>query len=649
MTIMKMKTLFYSTIFSILALQSYGQKAGIDAANKKYERYAYIDAIATYERIANKGYKNESMFQKLGNAYYFIADLPQAEKWYSELFAMNQNQEPEYYYRYAQALKSIGNYPKAEKMLEEFNKKSDNDLRAKLYDKNKNYLEKIKANSGRFDVSDANINSIYSDYGSSFWDNKLVFASARDTGGVSKKVFKWTNQSFTDLYVSEIKAGGEMGKPERFNKKINSKFHESTPVFTKDGQTMYFTRNNYLEHKKGKDTKQVILLKLYKAILKDNKWGNVTELPFNSNNYSVAHPALSPDEKTLYFASDMPGTLGQSDLFSVAINNDGSYGAPVNLGKEINTEGRETFPFISADNELYFASDGHPGLGGLDVFVAKIKSATSFDEVQNVGAPVNSAQDDFAFLMDTKSGNGFFTSNRTGGKGYDDIYRFLERRKLTCEQLLSGVITDQETGEALGETTVSLFNDQLELVATIRTNSGGKYEFDVTCGKTYSVRAEKDKYETKEEKIVISTIAGKTELPLHLEKRIKLIEVGTDLAKTLNIPVIYFDLDKSFIRKEAAFELEKVLAVMQEYPKMKIDVRSHTDSRQTAKYNIALSDRRAKSSIAWLIKNGISPDRLTGKGYGESQLVNRCSDGVKCSEKEHQANRRSEFIIISID
>lgn len=194
-----------------------------------------------------------------------------------------------------------------------------------------------------------------------------------------------------------------------------------------------------------------------------------------------------------------------------------------------------------------------------------------------------------------------------------------------------------------------MFNDQLELVATIRTNSDGKYEFDATCGKTYSVRAEKDKYETKEEKIVISTIAGKTELPLQLEKRIKLIEVGTDLAKTLNIPVIYFDLDKSFIRKEAAFELEKVLAVMQEYPKMKIDVRSHTDSRQTAKYNIALSDRRAKSSIAWLIKNGISPDRLTGKGYGESQLVNRCSDGVKCSEKEHQANRRSEFIIISID
>jgi outer membrane protein OmpA-like peptidoglycan-associated protein/tetratricopeptide (TPR) repeat protein len=646
---MKIKTLLYSTILSILTLQSYGQKAGIVSADKKYERYAYVDAITTYKRIAEKGYKDEKIFQKLGNAYYFNAELSQAEKWYGELFAMNQNQEPEYYYRYSQVLKSIGNYTKADKMLEEFNKKSGADLRAKLYDNNKNYLEIIKANSGRFDIADANINSIYSDYGSSFLYNKLVFASARDTGGISKKVFKWNNQYFTDLYTSEIKVGGEMGKPELFSKKINSKFHESTPIFTKDGQTMYFTRNNYLDHKKGKDSKEVTLLKLYKAILTDNEWGNITELPFNSNNYSVAHPTLSLDEKTLYFASDMPGTLGQSDLFSVTINSDGSYGVPMNLGKTINTEGKETFPFISGDNELYFASDGHPGLGGLDVFVSRMRNDNSFGEVQNVGAPINSSQDDFAFLIDSKNRNGFFTSNRSGGKGYDDIYRFLERRKLTCEQLLSGVITDQETGALLAGSKVSLFNDQFELITTMITDFKGRYEFDLECGKVYSVRAEKEKYETKEEKITIRNITGKTELNLQLEQRIKPIGVGTDLAKALDIPIIYFDLDKSFIRNEAAFELEKILAVMQQYPKMKIDVRSHTDSRQTAKYNIALSDRRAKSTIAWLVKNGISSNRLTGKGYGETQLVNHCSDGVKCTEEEHQANRRSEFVIISME
>ncbi|WP_409416687.1 OmpA family protein [Flavobacterium sp. PS2] len=645
---MKIKTLLYSTIFSVLALHSYGQKAGIVAADKKYERYAYVDAIAIYERVAEKGYKDEKMFQKLGNAYYFNAELPQAEKWYGELFAMNPNQEPEYYYRYSQTLKSVGNYAKANMMLEEFNKKSGNDLRAKLYENNKNYLEIITANSGRFDIADLGINSASSDYGSSFLDNKLVFASARDTGGVSKKVFSWTNQSFTDIYTSEIKAGGEMGKPERFSKKINSKFHESTPVFTNDGQTMYFTRNNYLNSKKGKDNKSITLLKLYKATLTDNQWGNVTELPFNSNDYSVAHPALSLDEKTLYFASDMPGTLGQSDLFSVKINSDGSYGVPMNLGKTINTEGRESFPFISGDNELYFASDGHPGLGGLDVFVSKIGNDNSFGEVQNVGAPINSSQDDFAFLIDSKNRNGFFSSNRSGGKGYDDIYRFLEMRKLICEQLLSGIITDRETGAVLADSKVSLYNEKMELITTTTTNDKGSYKFDVVCGKIYSVRAEKKDYETKEERITINNTTGKTVLSLQLEQRIKPIDVGTDLAKTLNIPIIYFDLDKSFIRKEAAFELEKVLAVMQQYPKMKIDVRSHTDSRATFKYNIALSNRRAKSTIAWLVKNGISTSRLTGKGYGESQLVNHCSDGVKCTEEEHQANRRSEFVIVSM-
>ncbi|KIA92145.1 MULTISPECIES: OmpA family protein [unclassified Flavobacterium] len=645
---MKIKTLLYSTIFSVLALHSYGQKAGIVAADKKYERYAYVDAIAIYERVAEKGYKDEKMFQKLGNAYYFNAELPQAEKWYGELFAMNPNQEPEYYYRYSQTLKSVGNYAKANMMLEEFNKKSGNDLRAKLYENNKNYLEIITANSGRFDIADLGINSASSDYGSSFLDNKLVFASARDTGGVSKKVFSWTNQSFTDIYTSEIKAGGEMGKPERFSKKINSKFHESTPVFTNDGQTMYFTRNNYLNSKKGKDNKSITLLKLYKATLTDNQWGNVTELPFNSNDYSVAHPALSLDEKTLYFASDMPGTLGQSDLFSVKINSDGSYGVPMNLGKTINTEGRESFPFISGDNELYFASDGHPGLGGLDVFVSKIGNDNSFGEVQNVGAPINSSQDDFAFLIDSKNRNGFFSSNRSGGKGYDDIYRFLEMRKLICEQLLSGIITDRETGAVLADSKVSLYNEKMELITTTTTDDKGSYKFDVVCGKIYSVRAEKKDYETKEERITINNATGKTVLSLQLEQRIKPIDVGTDLAKTLNIPIIYFDLDKSFIRKEAAFELEKVLAVMQQYPKMKIDVRSHTDSRATFKYNIALSNRRAKSTIAWLVKNGISSSRLTGKGYGESQLVNHCSDGVKCTEEEHQANRRSEFVIVSM-
>ncbi|MCC9072974.1 OmpA family protein [Flavobacterium sp. F-65] len=645
---MKIKYIVTAIFLVLIVLEGKAQTATEKKADKDYAQYAYIDAIATYERVAEKGYKDEKMFQKLGNAYYFNGELSKAAKWYDALFEMNQEQESEYYYRYAQTLKATGDYAKADKTLEAFNKKINTDKRGILFEKNKNYLEQIKANSGRFEIADAGINSTQTDYGSAYYDNKIVFASARDTGGVVKSKFKWTNKTFTNLYSAELKADGTVGKPERFEKKINSKFNESTPVFTKDGKTMYFTRNNFLDGKRGRDEQKITLLKLYKADFSNGKWTNVTELPFNSNQYSTAHPALSKDGKKLYFASDMPGTLGQSDLYSVEINSDGSYGKPENLGAAINTEGRETFPFVTAENELYFASDGRPGLGGLDVFVSKINNDGTYAAVQNVGAPINSKQDDFAFIIDSQKRNGFFSSNREGGNGNDDIYRFTEIRKLLCEQVLIGTVVDLETNKIVDNAKVILLDEQFKTISEVVTGVDGSYTFNVDCGKTYHVRASKQDYETKELSVVIKTETGKTRLVVPLEKRIKPIGVGTDLAKTLDIPIIYFDLDKSHIRKDAAFELEKILTVMNQYPKMKIDVRSHTDSRQTVKYNIALSDRRAKSTVQWLVKNGIAPNRVTGKGYGESQLVNNCSDGVPCTEAEHQQNRRSEFIIVSM-
>jgi outer membrane protein OmpA-like peptidoglycan-associated protein/tetratricopeptide (TPR) repeat protein len=645
---MKVKNLVYAVFLVLFVFKGIAQTGTIANADKKYNKYAYIDAIATYEKVAEKGYKDEKMFQRLGNAYYFNGESAKALKWYDALFEMNEQQELEYYYRYAQTLKSTGDYAKADKMLELFNQKASTDKRGLLFEKNKNYLEQIKINSGRFEIADAGINSRYSDYGSSFLDNKLVFASARDTGGIAKVKFKWTNRSFTNLYSVELKADGSVGTPERFERKINSKFNESTPVFTKDRTTMYFTRNNFLNGTKGKDDKRITLLKLYKASYVDDKWTDIIELPFNSDQYSVAHPALSVDEKKLYFAADMPGTLGQSDLYSVTINSDGSFGTPENLGAAINTEGRETFPFISGDNELYFASDGRPGLGGLDVFVSTIKSDSTFGEVQNIGAPINTKQDDFGFLLDSKNRTGFFSSNRDGGNGYDDIYRFSETRKLVCEQVLSGTIVDDETNVVLGNAKVNLLDDQFQIIGEVVTGADGKYNFKVNCGKKYYVRAARQDYETKEVVITIDKITGKTDLTLALTKAICKVAVGDDLAKCFGIKMIYFDLDKSFVRKEAAFELEKILDVMKQHPEMKIDVRSHTDSRQTRAYNEKLSDRRAKATIAWLVKNGIAADRLTGKGYGETQLVNQCADDVKCSEEEHQANRRSEFIITSM-
>jgi outer membrane protein OmpA-like peptidoglycan-associated protein/Tol biopolymer transport system component len=642
---MKTKIILISIIISSLTFKGFAQKDAEKVADKKYEQYAYIDAIKTYERIAKKGYKSEEMFKKLGNSYYFNAELELAGKWYDELFSMTQDVEPEYFYRYSHTLKVTGHYAKADEMLLKFSEKSGADSRAKLFNTNRNYLSEIKANSGRYKIEDAGINTKYSEYGGAYYGNKLIFTSARDTGFLFQRKHKWSNQYFTKLYATEMVTDTTLGTPVKFANKIRIPFHEATPIFTKDGQTMYFTQNNYLKGKKGENAKKITFFKIYKAKLIDKEWSNVEELPFDSDNYSVGHPALSPDEKTLYFASDMPGTKGQSDIFKCTIDEDGNYGIPENLGSKINTEGRESFPFISEENELYFASDGHPGLGGLDIFVVEIAKDGSYKKIKNIGEPANSSDDDFGFLINSETRRGFLTSNREGGKGSDDIYQFLETKSLRCNQELYGIVTDLESGNILSNAKVSLFDDKFKLLTTYLSDINGHYNFEVDCENDYYIRAEKVEYTTFEKRINILNETGKTEIPIQLEKTIKEVKNGDDLAKTFGIKIIYFDLDKSNIREDAAIELEKILDVMVENPTIKINIKSHTDSRASFEYNDQLSERRAKSTLEWLVKNGIDTGRLTAKGYGERQLVNKCSDDVPCSEDEHQANRRSEFII----
>lgn len=664
---MKIKKLLYTFLLFNFFLNANAQSLSVRQADKKYNNYAYADAIKLYENAIKEGSTEENIFQKLGNSYYFTGDLKQALKCYQELFAINRNQEAEYLYRYSQCLKSAGNYTKSDEILDIFSEKVPLDKRGILFKKNRNYLDDIKANSGRYEIADAGINSKDSDYGSALIDNKLVFTSARDTGGIIKKNFKWTNKSISALYSVDLMPDGSISNPVFFHKKgLKTRFNESTPVFTKDGKTMYFTKNNSINGKRGQSENKVTLLKLYKAILINDEWSNVQELPFNSDQYSVAHPALSFDEKILYFASDMPGTLGLSDLFKVSINNDGTYGKPENLGADINTEGRETFPFISNDNEIYFASDGRPGLGGLDVFVAKINNDGSFEEVQNLGEPINSKQDDFAFIINSKNRNGFFSSNRENSLGLDDVYRFTEIRKLVCEQDLMGTVTDAETNQTLSNVTLSLFNEAYQFVAEVVSDQNGNYIFpNVKCGKKYFIKTSKTDYEIKEVPIALKRINGKTTLAIAIRKKftplvakqvvvkttkvnpviIKSIKVGTDLAKLLHIPMNFFDLGKATIKKSSEPQLQKIVDILNQYPTLKLDIRSHTDSRQSAENNMVLSEKRAQSTKNWLIQKGIDGNRLAAKGYGETKLVNRCADGVKCTEQEHQQNRRSEFII----
>ncbi|MDN3677572.1 OmpA family protein [Flavobacterium paronense] len=643
----------YLVLLAITCVNSYAQVANKKEAkgDKEYSKYAYIDAIKTYERIYQKGYKSPDMLLKIGNAYYFNAELEKANKWYAELYATTPEQEPEFYYRFAQTLKAVKESEKANAMLAKFSEKSGNDSRAKILSQNKNYLAEIKANSGRYKIENAGINTKYSDYGTAYMGTKVVFSSARDTGNFSKRIHTWTGQYFTNLYDSPIAEDGSLGAVGKFGKKINTKFHEDTPAFTKDGKTVYFTRNNYLD-KRGYDVSKVTLLKIYKATVdKDGQWNDITPVSFNSDSYQTAHPALSPDEKTLYFASDMPGTHGQSDLYKVKINEDGSFGTPENLGDAINTEGRETYPFISDDNELYFASDGQPGIGGLDIYITKIPKdgSTNFKEVLNVGEEANSPKDDFALIINSKSKKGFLSSNRDGGQGSDDIYKFVETKPIWCEQLLYGVVTDEDTKAVLPNAKLILFDDNFNQIKETTSDAEGKYEFaEVECGKKYFVRASLEDYTTKESPVIIGKNTGKTELNIELKNEGCKVKIGDDLANCFKINIIYFDLDKWNIRPDAAIDLAKLLDVLEQNPSMKINIRSHTDSRASDKYNDVLSKNRAKSTKDWLIKNGIAANRLTSEGLGERELVNKCADGVECTEAEHQLNRRSEFIITAL-
>lgn len=644
-----MKHYFLYIICLFFFSQGYSQKSYLKKANNEYEKFAYVDAIATYEKVIKKGYKNPAMLQRLADSYYFNSQFIEAEQWYRELFNLQPEAiNPEYYYRYAQCLKSVRNYTQAAIYLEKFYQVKGNDYRAISHKSSDNYLDEIEENSGGFAIKPAlALNSKYSDYGTTIYKGKLIFASTRKSNIFTSRIQKWTNQPFSMLYAAKI-SGDSLQEPENFSSQLDSKFNESTPVFTKDGKTVYFTRNNYLR-KKGKSSDGTINLKIYRATLRDGKWTNVMELPFNSNQYNVAHPALSPDEKTLYFVSDMPGTIGGSDIWKVSINKNKTFGKPVNLGETINTEGKETFPFISSTNELFFASDGQPGLGGLDVFVSKI-TENGYEKPTNLAKPINSSMDDFAFyISDDRSG--FFSSNREGGKGHDDIYRFTELKKpeILCEQILEGVIVDQDTGIPLEGVTIELYDSQDKLIAQSMTDHDGKYVFEqpIFCDMLYRVRASQMNYSTDENSLKIPKKSGESELNLAIKRTKEFLAPGTDLRFVLGIPDIYFDLDKSNIRTDAEIELQKILNVMLEYPNLVVDIRSHTDSRGSNVYNEKLSDRRANSSRQWLIDKGIAPERLTAKGYGENRLVNHCADGVKCSEEEHQQNRRSEFIVIS--
>lgn len=610
-------------------------------ADKFFDNYGYIKAIELYEKAYQDGDNSLHVLTRLGDAYYNNSNSEKAAYWYGEALKEHQNIDAEYIFKYIQSLRSIGNYNEADKWFKELSAAQQGDSRLKGYnpDEVDLYSKLTSKNEVVVGIENLPFNSENADFGSYIFDNTLYFASARGDNG---KVYSWNKEPFLDLYqvtLSENNGAISYGSPSEINgNNVNTEYHEASVAITNDGKTIYFTRDNINKRNRLKyDNKGTTHLKIYKATINDGQWIDVLELPFNDDIFSTGHPALSPDNKTLYFVSDREGGLGQTDIYAVTINEDGSYGTPENLGEKVNTEGREMFPFVAKDNTLYFSSDGHLNLGLLDIFKSDILKGIRTDP-ENMGAPYNSGYDDFAFYVDSDTEKGYFSSNRPDGKGSDDIYSF---NATPCKQEIVGVARDSKTNIILTGVVVRLIDETGKVIEELFTRDGGEYTFTIDCNKTYTVVGTKPDY--KEDQKTLTTDAD--------NKKVNSVDLELEpliLDNQIVINPIFFDFDKWNIRTDAQYELENIVDVMRKHPDMIIKIESHTDSRGRDRYNMKLSDRRAKSTRDYIISRGIDPSRIESAiGYGESQLLNKCANGIKCTEEEHQINRRSYFYIVN--
>lgn len=504
----------------------------------------------------------------------------------------------------------------------------------------------IAQSNKTFEIKNLDINTKYSDFGTTiFGENKIIYASSKRGFGNTSRIWSGNKQPFLDLYEGEIDSKGEISNSNHLTKVINSKFHEGIVAISSDLKTMYFTRDYYYKKKKIKDDDNNVNLAIFVSSLQeDGKWGEPKPFSINDKNYSCGHPTLSSDEKRLYFSSDMPGGYGNTDLYYVEINSDGSYGTPVNLGPKINTVGHEKFPFISHDNTMYFSSDGRKKLGDLDIYQINLDHINNLEPTA-LEAPINTAFDDFAFVMHPDNTRGYFSSNREGGKGDDDIYSFnLSTPKVACNQKIQGKIVDGANNGSLSGATVVLYDENNKELQTIIVQEDASFTFDIECNKKYLLYASKIGYVKTDAKLESTSENHKIHnIVMSLFKE----DFAVVNEKTLiKINPIYFDLNSAKIRKDAEIELAKVVEVMNKYPDIVIECGSHTDVRGNDKYNMWLSERRAQSTIDYIISKGISKERISGKGYGESQILNKCTDGIQCSESQHQLNRRTEFVVI---
>ena len=695
------------------------QNIALTKADNLYKQYAYSEAADSYEKLLLKSNGNEYLIQQLAYCYKKMGQYQKALSYY-EQHIQSKRARYEDFYQYASLLLTDGQFDKAIDAFKMCIEKNPNDKRpeaqiARIEDFDRlNLLHLVDT------VFDLDFNTRFADMSAAFFGDSIAFVSARDSSG--RNTYSWNNQPFLDIYQFGIGKNGETEIQKIPG--VNTKYHEGPLEFTNNDQTIWFTRNN--QKFSGSSGEQTNNLRIYSADWNGKKWNNVQDFQYNSNNYSVGHPAFSPDGNTMYFASNMEGAVGETDLFKVSkIEKAGKKGKiitewsePQNMGRQFNTEGKEMFPFVDSRGVIFFASDGFIGFGGLDIYAA-FPVADSFNII-NLGQPINSTYDDFSFIVSDDFTEGYFTSNRSGGKGSDDIYSFnigLQHLFLYAKSLQNGkpvenatlystvdgmktelgktdengmikadidfhknyyfdvvhpayitnndsikafeifkisshsktiyvdnasqlqVLTlNEENGDPLAGVQIELtFADGEKQV--LETDATGKIKYRLTSPGQIKVKYHKDGFVSQGSVVNVNVIGkGNFSTSASMEP----IYEG----KTFTLENLYYDVNSSAIRKDAALVLDELYKIMVEFPQMKIELSSHTDSRGDAAYNQWLSQKRAQSAVDYLVSKGIDKDRMIAVGYGESKLLNKCADGTECSEAEHQVNRRTEFKVL---
>lgn len=639
-------------VIALVLATSFGvaQNKNLKKANEWFEGMHYLEAATAYNTYLDEISEPTAEFvQNAADSNFYVNDAKNALKWYEKLYKMKgEHLSDLYFLRYQQSLRGVKNYERAEEVTKEYLRQKGNADKIDFYTKQKKYTDSLVQATSLYTVSSLGVNSNKSDFGASFYGDKVVFASSKDSLQVDSKLYSWNQQPFLSMFVADRNAeDGSLFNDKVIFPEIRSPYHDGTVAFSKDGKTVYFTTNIVSKkNKQLKSNKGVNNLQILKGTIENNKVVKTEKVSINDIDYSVGHPALSPDGKWLFFVSDMPGGYGETDIYVARVTEDGDITDAKNLGATINTEGRDMFPFF-VENTLYFASEGHYGLGGLDIFSAKKIGDWKFENPKNLGAPINSNKDDFSFIIDDKISYGYLSSNRDGGMGDDDIYSF-KKAPDVCIETISGKVTNIKNGVPIIACTIKAFDEFDDYIGEVKSDIDGKYSIEVPCGSKVRIEASKEEHSTESKVVPLAAKHG-NEIPnvnFELVKYEDLIKVEDEQEK-IDINPIFFEFDKSSITEQAAIELDRVVYAMTKFPNIKIKIESHTDSRGRDAYNLKLSDDRAKSTQQYIVSKGIDAARvISAIGYGETRLRNRCKNGVKCSEEEHFANRRSDFIVI---